>query len=146
MKRVRSSYEPRLQLPGTVIGNTAEFESVVFSSNLNPATRKYWPVAQLDQMYPAFNRGVVSSNLTGPTSFGHRLIGKAPGGDMSSDLIDHFDRVNSSMAEQCPVKAKVENSNLSSSAEVCDEYNSVMRSKRSASIRYKQPGALAEWI
>ena len=28
---------------------------------------KDWPVAQLDQMYPAFNRGVVSSNLTGPT-------------------------------------------------------------------------------
>jgi hypothetical protein len=31
------------------------------------------------------------------------------------------------MAEQCPVKAKVESSNLSSSAKFDDEYNSMKR-------------------
>ncbi len=69
--------------------------------------------------YPAFNRRVVSSSLTGPTvvnKIGRSLNGKAPVWRYEFDSHEANDWMNSSMAEQCPVKAKAESSNLSSSA------------------------------
>ena len=64
---------------------------IVASSNLAVAT--ILARSSIGQMYPAFNRRVVSSNLTGPTK-----------------------RMNSSMEERRLVKPRVESSNLSSSA------------------------------
>ena len=74
-------------------------------------------------MFPAFNREVVSSNLTGPT-----------------------ERVNSSTVELRLVKQMVESSNLSSSANCLlmsefDDEEIVINQYSS-----QTNGALAEWI
>jgi hypothetical protein len=61
----------------------------------NPLIITNWFVAQW-QMHRAFNPGVVSSSLTGPTN----------------------KRTNSSMAERWFVRPMVESSNLSSSSEL----------------------------
>ena len=95
-------------------------------------------------MYPAFNRGVVSSNLTGPAIDLLELIrsitevywSSKPKGKSSNLFGSTW--MNSSMAERRLVKPMVESSNLSSSAMFVDEYNSVMRRKNISQYHRKQ--------
>ena len=74
------------------MGEDHHYKMIVIGSN--PIVVTKLARSSTGKMYPAFNRGVVSSNLTGPTG------------------------MNSSMAEQRLVKPTVESSNLSSSAGV----------------------------